>query len=238
MISTRFKILIASLILVIGTSASALLPQERTVIDVIAVEYPPFTSAQMSTNGLSFEVLNIAASHLNYTWKPVFYPPKRALKMIREGNWCASFYPATQSKDHHLVNLHEEKFSISLIRKKRNTEFKWKHLSEFKGQSVALLRTSKDSDFAKQFIEAGIAMIFVETVDASLKMVEHGRVDFAMYDSFSFTLLDSTESSELQFAATSLIDMPVRMFINKKCLNVERLNLQPVQGSLNKKRLN
>jgi len=238
MISTRFKILTASLTVVLGTSANALLPQERKVIDVIAVEYPPFTSAQMATNGLSFEVLNIAAKHLSYTWKPVFYPPKRALKMINDGNWCASFYPANQSKDHHLVDLHDEKFSISLVRKKQNADFKWKELSEFTGRSVALLRTNKDSAFAKQFIEAGITTIFVETIDASLKMVEHGRVDFAMYDSFSFALLDDADSSELQFASTSLIDMPVRIFINKKCLNVDLLNLQPVTGSLNKKRLN
>lgn len=235
MISTRFKVLITSLTFMLGTNANALLPQERKVIDVIAVEYPPFTSAQMATNGLSFEVLNIATKHLSYTWKPVFYPPKRALKMIKDGNWCASFYPANQSKDHHLVDLHDEKFSISLVRKKQNAGFRWKELSEFTGQSVALLRTNKDSAFVKQFIEAGITPIFVETIDASLKMVEHGRVDFAMYDSISFALLDDADSSELQFASTSLIEMPVRMFINKKCLNVERLNLQPVKGMLNKK---
>jgi len=231
----RLKVIIISLASAISLSSNALLPQERTIIDVIAVEYPPFTSAHMATNGLSFEVLNLAAKHLSYTWKPTFYPPKRALRMIEDGNWCASFYPATQSKDHHIVDLHDEKFSISLVRKKQNTDFQWKQLSEFQGQSVALLRTSMDSLFAKQFIAAGIEMIFVETVDASLKMLQHGRVDFAMYDSFSFAMLDSDRSSELQFASTALIEMPVRMFINKKCLNVERLNLQPVKGRLNKK---
>lgn len=234
---TRCKILISSLAILASSSSIALLPQELKVVDVIAVEYPPFTSAKMQTNGLSFEILNRAAKHLEYTWKPVFYPPKRALKMIQGGNWCASFYPANTYKDHHVVDLHKEEFQISLVRRKVNTPFRWKQLSEHKGKTVALLRTNEDSTFARQFIEAGITVMFVETISASLKMVEHGRVDFAMYDSFSFGLLEDEQKSALQFASTSLLKMPVRMFINKNCLNVDRLSLQPVNSSLYEKRL-
>lgn len=189
-----------------------------TEVDVIALEYPPFTTITKTSGGLSFQTLNEKSKHANISWRPYFLPPKRALKLIQENNWCASFYPATSAKNYIQYQLTPESIRVGLVRlKQSNEDFRWNSLNELSGDSVAILSTNNKTPFAKMINKAGLISAQVQTAQAGIQMVLLGRVDYAVIDNVSFQSLESLSKDKLQFSATSLLTTKFSVYINPKC---------------------
>lgn len=187
-------------------------------IDVLAIEYPPFTTSEESNNGIAFELLRKAALSDDITWRPVYAPPGRAAAIIRSGDWCASFYPADKSIKSQSIVLSKSEVSVGLVRLAKENTFIWQSLDELTGKSVALLRTKEDSAFSQQFTDVGLRVVFVEDIDTGMRLVKSGRVDYALSDNLSFA---QQNDDALQFSKSALVVTPVTLYLNPACNIVE-----------------
>ncbi len=187
---------------------------EAKVIDVLAVEYPPFTTSQVASNGIAFELLEKAALSDSVEWRAVYAPPGRAAEMIKAGEWCASFYPVEEDIESRSITLSQSEVSIGLVRQTQSTPFKWNDLSELKNKSVALLRTREGSTFAQQFSDAGLDVVFIENIETGLKLVKRSRVDFTLSDNIFYV---QQNDRDLQFSKTTILTTPITLFINPEC---------------------
>jgi polar amino acid transport system substrate-binding protein len=195
------------------------LAQEK-IIEVIAIEYPPFTTVDRDDDGLAFNLLrkrNIAQGLL---WTPLFFPPKRALRVINANEWCASFYPPPITLDYSTYILDEHPIQLGLIRKKQLHIFAWASLNELKPFNIGLLRSDKHSKFVKLFTDAGINVVFLESVDKGIRMVLADRIDYAILDNITFESLNSALKSKLQLSTTHILEIPISIYINNQCTSV------------------
>lgn len=213
------RINVASIFLVLTLLVSAL-PLRAKTVDVIAIEYPPFTSSETEGNGVAFELLEKVLGEEGIVWRAAYAPPARAASIIAKGDWCASFYPVAEELDSISVVLSNSEVTIGLVRKKGlthekvNSPFKWKTLASLAGSSVALLRTRQNSSFVQQFFDAGIEVRFVESKEIGIKYVEEGFVDYAISDNISFSQLNK---ENLEFSQSSILTTPVTLFMNPGC---------------------
>lgn len=189
------------------TSTTLAVAQHQT-FEVLAVEYPPFTTPAHPKGGLAFELLENA--NQDVTWKPLFVPPRRAYAIIDSGHWCASFYPSHKPQTHISIELSDQPIKIGLVRQKQPSNFAWNELTELKSKTVALLRTEERSEFVQQFQQAGLQPVFVESVQAGLQMVLLNRVDMAMLDDTSFAALSQSDKAKLQMSDNALLEPLLR----------------------------
>lgn len=190
--------------------------QEKT-IEVIAVEYPPFTTLDRDDDGLAFKLLRKKIIEKGFTWQPLFLPPGRAIRVINSDQWCASFYPPTSTLDYSTYILDENSIQIGLVRKKQVAEFSWESFDDIKRFKVGLLRSDKHSVFIKSFTDAGIHVFFLESVDTGVKMVLADRLDYAILDNITFDALSSELKNKLQLSTTHLLETQISIHINNKC---------------------
>ena len=183
--------------------------------DVIAVEYPPFTSSKMVGGGVVFDILRQA--YPQYSFKPLFLPPKRAYNMMQNGQWCMSFYPGNESVASHKIKLTEHNIVIGLIRLRQTEPFRWERLDELAGLNVALLRSGDSSAFSSKFQQAGMLITYTETIQQSLDLMLRQRVDLAMYDDYNFEKLAAELRDKIQFSESMLLQTPVTLFTNPRC---------------------
>lgn len=186
-------------------------------IDVIALEYPPFTTINTKSGGIAFELLRQRTESYNLDWKPLIVPPARAAQMLREGSWCASFYPASDKRNVTEISLSETVVKVGLIRKAGNSAFRWRNLSELKPGTVALLRTSDASPFAMQFYDAGLSVVFVDSITSAVQMVLKGRTTYALFDSVSAGNLERYAREQLQLSESALLETPITVVLNNAC---------------------
>lgn len=185
--------------------------------DILAVEYPPFSSETMLSGGLVFQLLNVKLGN-SVKLKAIFVPPARAAAMIKEDNWCASFYPPTDEIVSEKWPLTEHTVKIGLYRLKQATPFSWQHLSELTG-TVALLRTREHSPFSQQFIDAGLNVVWIEEPSQGVELLLKGRVDYSLGDDMLSNRGRTYNASwsGLQFSDTILLETPVMLYTNPKC---------------------
>lgn len=215
----------ALLLLAIMTANSLFAFENDNGVNVIAVQYPPFTSSNHPAGGIAFELLKHLTANKKIKWKPLFLPPKRAAKTIEAGDWCASFYPVYGQHKFKQYQLGEDSIKIGLVRLSNATPFTWSSLDELKGKVVVLLRTSSISEFLIQFKRSGVKVVYVETIEAAINMVLRQRVDIAMLDNVSYSNLKSTDKKQLQFSKSALHETKISIFINSSC-NIPLLNLK------------
>lgn len=184
-------------------------------VDVLAVEYPPFTSRAESNGGLAFSMLQAAYPDLSF--KPLWVPPKRAYQMMQNNQWCMSFYPAPEGITAQKIQLSTNQVTIGLIRLRKPEPFSWHDLIELQGNTIAVLRTGKNSKFARQFLDVGIQLIETETIQQAAELVLLQRVNIAIFDNFNFSHLPPETREKLQFSATYLLQMPISIYTNPNC---------------------
>lgn len=184
-------------------------------IAVLAVDYPPFTSPSSANNGVAFTLLQQRTTNASIRWEPTFAPPARIAQLIKDDKWCASFYPVNDDMESEKIDLSKSLVTIGLVRNSsKATSFEWENLSELSGHSVALLRTSHESDFYNQFLDAGLEIVEVESVQAGVDMVLKARVDFSVADNISIEL---NQHPTLQFSRTPLLTTAITLFTNPRC---------------------
>lgn len=194
---------------------------EEVPVDVIAIDYPPYTTASLSDNGIAFSLLNkYAQSNFLVAVSPLFLPPARALRLIKEGNWCVSFYPPDKENDlSRFVPLSENIVQMGFYRLKKKEDFYWGSLKELSGKTVALLRANKVGEMHQSFINSGLVLVYVESIAQGLQMVLKGRVDYAFGDNLALlgNNLIKNQRAQLQFSLSTVYEAQVGFFYNTQC---------------------
>lgn len=225
-------VLSAGLISLLPTAALAVVQDKQLpVLEVIAVEYPPFTSEQQQDQGSNFAALRhyLAARGVRLEVAPRFLPSARAQTEMIDGNWCASFYPPPDGVKLQagFVALGEQRVALGLYRKAMPEPFVWQSLTELGGGTVAVLRSRVDGGFIRQFTDAGLSLEYINDIGYGLKMLLRDRVDYAFGDSeaLSRAKMPESERNQLQFSQTLLMEVPIGIFINPKCTDATSLGL-------------
>jgi len=153
-------------------------------VDVIVVEYPPYTTPQHPDGGLAFAKVKrwFAEKKLPITLNPRFLPPARAHHEVDTTDWCISFYPPSKTTPHVFKTVSRERINMRMVRKKADTPFTWSSPAEFKGSRIALLRPMSLDAVYRVFAEAGLEFVYVETMEQAITMVAQGRVDYTVAD--------------------------------------------------------
>lgn len=206
------------LIALLALMGTISLANANQTVEVIAVEYPPFMSLLAENGGLSMELLELKTQGKGISWKPKFLPPARASSLIAEGDWCASFYPVFADMPIRVFPLSDTPVKIGLVRRKGASVFRWHSLDEFHHKTVALLRDQSDTPFYNQFKEAGVDIVYVETIGQGLQMLLMERLDMAVADEVTFHRLEQGSRDLLQFSETPLLRIPIAVRINERCM--------------------
>ena len=194
---------------------------EPGTVDVIAVEYPPYTSSTEPHFGKSFELLSAyAQKHFHLPITPMFLPPARANRIVKESNWCLTFYPPPQGHDlAKFVPLSNEIVRFGFYRLLQPGIFQWQSLNELNGKLVALLRPNVKGQLHQDLINAGINLVFVESVEQGIQLLLKRRVDYAFADNsaLSQSSISDRDKSTLQFSKSSVLSANVGFFYNTQC---------------------
>ncbi|QIR15600.1 hypothetical protein [Shewanella aestuarii] len=189
-------------------------------IDVIAVEFPPFTTTHEPDNGINFvQLRDYFKEQYQLTIQPQILPSARAQQTIAEGDWCLSFYPPADPKAYSFIKLSPEKVNLGFYRVKQDAPFLWSDLTELKGQSVAVLRYRQKGMLHNLLTQAGLTIVPVSSIEQGLKMLSYERVDL-VFSSQKNAYLDSlplAEQAQFQFSDSSLLEADVGVFVNPKC---------------------
>lgn len=191
------------------------LPCQLSADAVLAVEYPPFTTEKAVNGGIVVSMLHRV--YPERTFIPQFVPPKRAVAILTSGDWCLSLYPPPEDVMAESISLSENLVHIGLLRLRQANIFTWSDLAQLEGLTVALLRTDENGKFARQFSDAGLQLMYVETIEQGLHLVEKQRADLVMFDNFNYSLLADNIKSRFQFSQTILISTPLTLFVNPEC---------------------
>ncbi|WP_299791780.1 hypothetical protein [uncultured Shewanella sp.] len=194
--------------------------EDVRALEVIAMDYAPFTSKNSVGNGLAFKLLTDALDGAVRV-EPQFLSAARAHRMVREGEWCASFYPPQKPADEHiLVKLANEPIKLGLYRRWETTSFSWKNLGELAGKRVAYFRALERDGIGLEMTQAGMDIFSVETTRQGIQLLAKGRVDYAFGDNVSGPPLMrelGLDPDYYQFSETVFRDLPVAIWLNLTC---------------------
>lgn len=192
-------------------------------INVLSMDYPPFTAEADAENGPLFSLLReYASEHMpSKRIKAVFVPPARASRLLSMGHYCLSFYPPqAKPEEFEFIELSDEKVRLGLVRKSQPDSFSWQDLTELSGKSVAILRPDQAGKLLKMLQSAGLEAFYVESIVQGLKMLDRNRVDYAFGDNTTLLRLSEAAGIEkdlFQFSETSLLETMVGINVRKSC---------------------
>lgn len=208
-----------SLVLIASISTSA----TSDTVDVLAMDYPPFTAEADAEVGPLFSLLReYAREHMpSKQIRAVFVPPARASLLLSKGEYCLSFYPPVEHQEEfEFIKLSDETVRLGFIRKRQSGPFVWQDLSELQGKSSAMLRPNKSGKVLKMVLEAGMDVVHVETIIQGLMMLDKGRVDYAFGDNTTLSRLSEAagiSKDEYQFSQSSLFETIVGVNLRRSC---------------------
>ncbi|WP_462159249.1 hypothetical protein [Pseudoalteromonas sp. GB56] len=188
-------------------------------IEVLAVEYPPFTTLQHPSHGVAFELLDTALANSPMHITPYIVPPARAQKYVSEGNWCASFYPPRQGPTSNSFFALGETIDVSILNLTAHPPFDFDDDTNLDGQSVAVLRPAKEGELHDKLTQRGLDLVFVESVFQGMELLQKERVNFAMGDKYSLAQFNEEKESKLvvNYSKTPLVSTPIGIFVNEQC---------------------
>ncbi|WP_286239127.1 hypothetical protein [Neptuniibacter halophilus] len=189
-------------------------------LEVLAIEYPPYTTRNQSDQGIAFRLLRqYLADQPEIRVKPRFLPPARVQLQFSEIRWCGSFYPPPAESGSRFFPLSAEPLKIGLYHRQDDPHYNWQTLHQLKGYRVALLRNLQTSVFNEQFQVAGIRPVFVDTVIQGMRMLQQKRVDAALGDEHLQAFLSDQWRRDLpfRFSTTALITTPIGIHLNPQC---------------------
>lgn len=210
----------SKLLLFLTLACASAIAASKAHIDVIALEYPPFTTSKEKEFGTAFIMLShYAKQHFSKPYKPLFLPPARAQQTIVSDEWCMSFYPPADRSAYRFIQLSDQLVKLGLFRLTEPDTFRWESLTEFSGQSVAVFRAINASGFQNQLKEAGMELVFIETLHQGFQLLAANRVDYVFGDDAAIqsSTLYKEFVDKFQFAESFLMEVPIGIFVNPKC---------------------
>lgn len=188
---------------------------------MIAIEYPPFTSSVELGNGTAFILLANALRNSDMEIEPRFLPPARANRLVFNNAWCASFYPPVNpTKKMKNIGLSAESVKIGLYRLRQEQPLEWRQLADLEGKVVAVLRGYARNAIGKELVDAGVNILYMETVAQGFKLLLKKRVDFVFSDSTAGAYIieqGNINPDTIQFSETLLFEIPVNIWLNRSC---------------------
>ncbi len=194
-------------------------------VEVIGLEYPPFSSLTMEDGGINNRLLkDYLSDRTDVDIVNVYYPPARAQSIIASERWCVSFYPPhhTTPQDIRFIRLRDDPVAMRILRLKQESDFHWESLSEFSGASMAILSFVLEGPYFQKFSDAGINIVEVGSLQQSFKLVLSGRVEYSVGDieSMKYALETIETDKELQLSDTVLSRVEVGAFVHPSCHHV------------------
>ena len=192
-------------------------------IEVLAIEYPPFTTEKDPTGGISFIRLNSYADTLTprRVFTPVFVPPARAEHLFTKGHYCLAFFPPRSNQDQFdFFPLSEQKVHLGLIRKRQDDTFAWQHFSDLNNKSVAMLRSTVKSPLLLELEGGGVSLVHVDSILQGLRMLISGNVDYAFGDAISLDYHhrhSGIDANKLQLSSSALLEAQIGFHYKKSC---------------------
>lgn len=197
-------------------------------IEVIAVEYPPFTSSQMYNDGLVFELLrDYYPLPESWQYKSYFVPPARAQHIVEQNAWCISIYPPAALSDHiKFVALGGQEVKLGFAVHTNTALEQWKSVPSLEGKVVALLRAKTPTEVERMLEEKKATVLYLENVEQGVDMLYRHRVDLAFIDHITFAQLRKSHEDwhDIGFADDILRSVPVGVFYNSQCEHRLMLN--------------
>ncbi len=209
---------IAALLLLL---AGAVCRAQAVALHVLAIEYPPYTSAMAPNYGLAFAKLSQMLAGSDLQVQPRFYSPARAHREVREGHWCASFYPASPSATQiALVALDQQPIDLGLYRRLQPEAFRWSSLQALAGSRIAYYRAQQRDGLGQALEDAGVELFEITTYRQGLQLLQHGRVDYVFGDRSTGQMLMAElgmEPTRYQFSETLFASVTLQVWINLAC---------------------
>lgn len=194
--------------------------QLRT-IDVVAIEYPPFTSFSLPDKGIAFSLLQAKLADNKLVKLSEHFLPPASAQVFSNANsaWCLSFYPPEKQLNAEYIPLSEFDIKLGFVGKKSNSLLKWQSFDELKGRRIAMLRANSAEGIYGALKQHGVNIIDVETVQQGINLLVKGRVELAFSDSVTFAKLQKQRGKEnmLGFANKSLMALPIGVYLNRQC---------------------
>ena len=200
-------------------------------LDVVAMEYPPYTSAHMPGQGLTFIALRKQLQHSGWRINPVFLPPARAVRQLfNDRDWLLSIYaPDRQTSDVDVIPLPGARFAYSLFRRRAASDFRWQSLKDLSGHSLTMTRALNDSDEVRRYRQAGLTVLFVDNIRQGLQMLLSGRTDFLLTtrETGHYYLQQlGVDADQVQFADTVIQWFPYTVYLNRQHPRAEAMASQ------------
>ena len=188
-------------------------------INVVAIEYPPYTTSSHPDRGLSFEVLRQSLATSDFVIEEIFLPPARAAIYTQsDQGWLLSLYPPKAGAAHvKKIVYRQARIPYSLFRLRRPEAFRWDNLNELAGGTVALTRTPINTRSLVKYRAAGLTPVFINTLNQGILMVAEGHADYVL------TTLETgryyaeqleIDPHKLQFAETIIQWFPYTIYLN------------------------
>ncbi|MCD8522873.1 MAG: hypothetical protein LRY66_16080 [Saccharospirillaceae bacterium] len=202
-----------------------------TRIQVLAIEYPPFTSSASAGNGVSFVMLNRILQSHGWNAHAEFLPPARVPMVINQsGHWLASFFPPKTGSSHvEVVIVAPAAIRMGLFRQRKTGEFSWQALSELRDNTLATIRSDYSSAYVTPFVKAGMNMVFVDSIEQGIRMLAEGRVDYVLSiedTGWYYAELHNLGREQLQFSDSIIATFPHVLYVNRT--HPKGLELGPV----------
>ncbi len=203
----------------------------KRTVEVVAIEYPPYTSEYLTGNGLAFDDLRQALKRLSehqpeILLQPRFLPPARANHSIAQGNWSASFYPPLDpDPDYHWIKLDHKTVEMGLFRLRvpvanTNAVAVWPGLRDMKGRVAVGRQANLATEGLKSALRhTDMMLVPVDSLRQGFQLLAKGRVDFVFSEKLAgYLTADYLEDErlDLEFSDKPVFTTHIGIWINRK----------------------
>lgn len=160
-------------------------------LDVLATEYPPYTSDYLPGSGSAFRALRYLLSQLDsdhtepLVLVPHFVPPGRANLWVESGRWAVSFYPPmTPNPAFRYVAMEGQPIELGLFRRAEKSQAVPEAAGfpavEQLGGKVAVGRQQLEKKIGSRLLSRSPQLVLQETdsLSQSFELLSYGRVDY------------------------------------------------------------
>ncbi|WP_344806573.1 hypothetical protein [Allohahella marinimesophila] len=198
-----------------------------TIVKVLTIEYPPFTSEAMPTQGTSFAMLRKRLEGSGIEIAPRFLPPARLQQTMDNEAWHASYVPQPNAAASTVrLVLQDANFIYGLFRVRESSAFEWTDLSELAGKQIAVTRSLKLEAYNAELVSKGAHLVFIDDISQGFRMLEHGRVDYVLaIQETGWYVMDTLKMKRqnYQFSDSAIDRFPYAIYINQSTLEGQAL---------------
>ena len=207
-------------------------------IDIIAIEYPPYTSPHLPENGIAFQALTHALKRFpgernELRIQPQFLPPGRASFYVSRGQWSASFYPPKQVEPgYDWIKLDGKLVELGLFRLRYTADpaenaADWPELAAMTGK-VAIGRQANPGGRGLQSVlkDSQLEFVQVDSPEQGFQLLAKGRVDYVFSEKVAgFYIAQglSTDEVVLEFSQKPMFTTYIGLWVNRKRTAGEQL---------------